>query len=212
MKIGIVEDDPKFAKMLMQEISSASVGSVVHWLSGEEFLKSGSEDDINILILDIGLPGMTGIELLKKFHAIPNRKSIVISSLHTDDIIFSALRLGTSGYLWKSELSTIPELIEIISKGGSVISPSIASRVMNEFRRLESNMGKKTSSPEMENLTNREQEILESIIDGFTPKEIATSFGTSEGTVRQQIKSIYKKLEVNSRVELMKKARDMGIF
>ncbi len=133
----------------------------------------------------------------------------MISSLQTDDAIFSALRNGASGYIWKSELDSLHDTIQTLLEGGSVISPSIAAKVLLSFRKPQTNLDPGVG---VEVLTPRERQILELIVEGDSPHQIASLFGTTVGTVRQQIKTIYKKLQVNTRVQMVKKARQFGIF
>ncbi|MCG6142288.1 response regulator transcription factor [Leptospira mtsangambouensis] len=208
ISIGIIEDNIDFLQSLCGVLKQNSHLNLVTWNSAEDFWASGQSREWDLLILDIGLPGMSGIDVLKTYHTVESRKSLVISALQTDDAIFSALRNGASGYIWKSELDSLPETIQTILEGGSVISPSIAAKVLLSFRKPQT-----TSDPSgVEVLTPRERQILELIVEGDNPSQIASLFGTTVGTVRQQIKAIYKKLQVNTRVQMLKKARQFGIF
>ncbi|MCG6153689.1 response regulator transcription factor [Leptospira bandrabouensis] len=208
ISIGIIEDNIDFLQSLCSVLKQNANLNFVTWNSAEDFWTSGQSKDWDLLILDIGLPGMSGIDVLKTYHAKESRKSLVISSLQTDDAIFSALRNGASGYIWKSELESLPETIQTILDGGSVISPSIAAKVLLSFRKPQIH----SDLCGVEVLTPRERQILELIVEGDNPNQIASLFGTTVGTVRQQIKAIYKKLQVNTRVQMLKKARQFGIF
>lgn len=208
ISIGIIEDNIDFLQSLCSVLKQNANLNFVTWNSAEDFWTSGQSKDLDLLILDIGLPGMSGIDVLKTYHAVESRKSLVISSLQTDDAIFSALRNGASGYIWKSELESLPETIQTILDGGSVISPSIAAKVLLSFRKPQIH----SDLCGVEVLTPRERQILELIVEGDNPNQIASLFGTTVGTVRQQIKAIYKKLQVNTRVQMLKKARQFGIF
>ncbi|MCT8335468.1 response regulator transcription factor [Leptospira sp. 85282-16] len=207
--IGIIEDNLDFLLSLCGVLEQYPNFHLSTWNSAEEFWANGQSKVWDLLILDIGLPGMSGIDVLKTYHAVEARKSLVISALQTDDAIFSALRNGASGYIWKSELDSLPETIQTILEGGSVISPSIAAKVLLSFRKPQTNQDLGVG---VEVLTPRERQILELIVEGDNPNQIASLFGTTVGTVRQQIKAIYKKLQVNTRVQMVKKARQFGIF
>ncbi|ABZ95913.1 Receiver component of a two-component response regulator [Leptospira biflexa serovar Patoc strain 'Patoc 1 (Ames)'] len=213
--IGIIEDNLDYLNSLLEVLKPKESVSISTWNSAEDFYSNPPKEELQLLILDIGLPGESGIDVLKKYHTIDSRKSIVISSLQTDDVIFSAIKYGASGYIWKSELDSLWETIQTIVEGGSVISPSIATKVLLAFRKPELNP-KPTFPPKnqtgLEILSPRERQILELIIEGDSPQQIAQLFGTTIGTVRQQIKTIYKKLQVNTRVQMLKKARLFGIF
>lgn len=210
ISIGIIEDNVDFLQSLCGVLKQNSHLNLVTWNSAEDFWTSGKSREWDLLILDIGLPGMSGIDVLKTYHTVESRKSLVISALQTDDAIFSALRNGASGYIWKSELDSLPETIQTILEGGSVISPSIAAKVLLSFRKPQTFSD--PSGVGVEVLTPRERQILELIVEGDNPNQIASLFGTTVGTVRQQIKAIYKKLQVNTRVQMLKKARQFGIF
>ncbi|TGK82759.1 DNA-binding response regulator [Leptospira bourretii] len=210
ISIGIIEDNVDFLQSLCGVLKQNSHLNLVTWNSAEDFWTNGQSREWDLLILDIGLPGMSGIDVLKTYHTVESRKSLVISALQTDDAIFSALRNGASGYIWKSELDSLPETIQTILEGGSVISPSIAAKVLLSFRKPQTFSD--PSGVGVEVLTPRERQILELIVEGDNPNQIASLFGTTVGTVRQQIKAIYKKLQVNTRVQMLKKARQFGIF
>ncbi|TGL88236.1 DNA-binding response regulator [Leptospira congkakensis] len=209
ISIGIIEDNLDFLHSLCGVLEENPSLHLKTWNSAEEFWAEDAAKEWDLLILDIGLPGMSGIDVLKTYHTTESRKSLVISSLQTDDAIFSALRNGASGYIWKSELDSLHDTIQTLLDGGSVISPSIAAKVLLSFRKPQTNLD---SGVGVEVLTPRERQILELIVEGDSPYQIASLFGTTVGTVRQQIKTIYKKLQVNTRVQMLKKARQFGIF
>lgn len=226
MNIGIVEDEVSFRDYMVSTILTCNPSYKTHvWSSATEFWQGSKDFPLDLLLVDIGLPGMDGIELLRLYHEMGDRRSIVVTSLSSDDIIFNAIRLGTSGYILKTESDTICETIDTVLNGGAFISPSIAVRVLNHFR-TQPPMNVDPSPrpdvmpspthlphlPQPTNLSSREKQILEEIVNGLNPKEIASLFHTTEGTVRQQIKSIYKKLEVSSRVELMLRAKQLGFY
>ncbi|MCW7470830.1 response regulator transcription factor [Leptospira kanakyensis] len=210
ISIGIIEDNVDFLHSLCGVLEENASLQLKTWNSAEAFWAEDTPKEWDLLILDIGLPGMSGIDVLKTYHTTESRKSLVISSLQTDDAIFSALRNGASGYIWKSELDSLHDTIQTILDGGSVISPSIAAKVLLSFRKPQ--VLSDPSSVGVEVLTPRERQILELIVEGDSPYQIASLFGTTVGTVRQQIKTIYKKLQVNTRVQMVKKARQFGIF
>lgn len=210
ISIGIIEDNLDFLQSLCGVLEENPNLHLTTWNSAEAFWAAEETKEWDLLILDIGLPGMSGIDVLKTYHTVESRKSLVISSLQTDDAIFSALRNGASGYIWKSELDSLHDTIQTLLDGGSVISPSIAAKVLLSFRKPQTILD--PTGVGVEVLTPRERQILELIVEGDSPHQIASLFGTTVGTVRQQIKTIYKKLQVNTRVQMLKKARQFGIF
>ena len=120
-------------------------------------------------------------------------------------MIFKALQHGCLGYILKSELENITETIDIILKGGAIISPMIALRVMKSFQQ---------EKPVSEDsaLTTREKQVIEELASGYTPAKVAELMNLSLHTVRTHIKNIYRKLNVNSSQELLSSARKMKLI
>ena len=124
-------------------------------------------------------------------------KCVVVSSLLSEGQILDALTAGAIGYLQKFEIEDLLGSLRIFREGGSVISPSIAAKILPTFR--------KEKPQGWEDLTSRERQILEELKNGLTSEEIAKLFQLSIHTVRTQIRSIYKKIQVNSQIQLLKK-------
>jgi len=151
-----------------------------------------------IILLDINLPGMTGIEgiphIKKTFRDI---EILMISVLTDSQNIFDAICAGASGYLDKdTSLSKIKEAIINVHEGGSAITPAIARKVFDYFQ---------PSNKIMETLTERESEVVKGIVDGLSYKLIADRLDISINTIRKYIRQIYQKLQINSKGELISK-------
>ena len=129
----------------------------------------------------------------------------MVSANFSDELIFQALKNGAIGYILKSELKDLPLSLDVGLSGGGVMSPSIAVRVAMWFQ-------KTTPSNIQESLSIREKQILEAISNGATAKSVAQKLAVSESTVRTHIRSIYEKLQVNSRAGMVKKAGEMGLI
>lgn len=200
-KIGIVENEETFRSLLKEELSEFE--SLYIWKSAEECSRGDMLESLDILLVDIGLPDMNGIDLIRLVKdRFPEKKILVISGFFSDDMIFQALLAGANGYVWKNELKGLKNIVVDILNGGSFMSPSIGMRILHFFRsRL---------NPEEESLSFREKQVLELIIAGMKNSKIANHLDISEGTVRKHINNIYKKLQVSNRVELMKRASRMG--
>lgn len=200
-KIGMVENEETFRNLLKEELSECE--TVYIWKSAEECAKDLILQNLDILLVDIGLPDMNGIDLIKFVkEKFPFLKILVISGISSDDTIFQALLSGANGYVWKNELKDLKQSIEVIMNDGSVMSPSIGMRILHFFRsRL---------IPTETLLSHREKQVLELIIAGMKIQKIADQLNISEGTVRKHINNIYKKLHVSNRVELMIKASKLG--
>lgn len=203
-KIAIVEDDREIGNLLQQYLSNEKEFSEVKWYgSVESFLNRQYRNFPDIVLMDIELPGMSGIDgirLLKEDH--PATDFIVLTVYNDTDKIFQSLCAGASGYLVKNTpLDKIRESLLITLEGGSPLTPQIARRVVEYFK--DPSQGKNDQkSP----LSSREKEIVIGLVDGLSYKLIADRMSISIDTVRYHIKNIYKKLRVNSKAEVISKS------
>jgi DNA-binding NarL/FixJ family response regulator len=168
--------------------------------SVEDFFQQAEKiPHLDIVLSDIGLPGVNGIEAIPLVKRKFPEASIIILSVYADsDRIFKALCAGAVGYLQKdTEPAEILDSIKVIHKGGSAMSPTIARKVVQYFA------PKRTYN---EPLTAKEQQVVTAMVDGLSYKLIATRLGITLETVRQHIKNIYRKLHVNSKSEVIIKS------
>ena len=154
----------------------------------------------DIIIMDINLPGMNGIECIKKIKAsLPHTQFMMYTIYESDEKVFDALVAGASGYLLKkTPLSKISEALIELYQGGSPMSMQIARKVLEKMR-----VNELTASSDQ--LSNRENEVLQCLSKGLLYKEIAINLNIAIGTVRQHIHSIYEKLHVTNRTEALNK-------
>ncbi|PJZ26854.1 DNA-binding response regulator [Leptospira hartskeerlii] len=198
VKIAIVEDNSEFAQNCANTLSVMEEVDQVEVFSSTEDLSQNREDKFDLVFMDIVLPGKSGIDYIKERSDFDNDpKYIMLSTLDTDDALIQAMKAGAVGFVLKKDLKDIKEVARMVMKEGGILSPGAAAKVISFFR--------KSPTKETHSLTPREREILNHIINGYRTKDIARNFGTKEGTVRIQIKSIFKKLQVNSRVDLVRK-------
>ncbi len=176
--------------------------------SGEEAMEHIPGLRPDVALVDLGLPGISGTELIGRLKKVlPSLEVIVLTVYEDRKHLFPALRAGASGYLLKDSTSEeIVEAIEEIRKGGSPMSPRIARYVIESFHRVVTEKGTGL------NLTEREKELLEGIADGLSAKGLAEKFFISPHTVRTHIKNIYGKLHVHSKLEAVMKAKARGVL
>ncbi|TGL63566.1 response regulator [Leptospira sarikeiensis] len=198
VKIAIVEDNPEFAQNCANTLSIMEEVDKVEVFSSTEDLSQNHESKFDLVFMDIVLRGKSGIDYIKErsdFDDDP--KYVMLSTLESDDALIQAMKAGAVGFVLKKDLKDIKEVTRMVMQEGGILSPGAAAKVISFFR--------KPPRKETHSLTPREREILNHIINGSKTKDIARNFGTKEGTVRIQIKSIFKKLQVNSRVDLVRK-------
>ena len=200
--IALIEDDDKIRHYLTEEIHLAiNVAELRAFKTAETALKELTIKPCTIALFDIQLPGMNGIECIKRLKIIHPKMQMMVLTVHdNNDHIFDALKAGAVSYLLKTTPSEkIIEAIQEVNNGGSPISSQIARKVIEAF-----SVQQKTNNSFQE-LSRREQEILELLSKGFRYKEIADKIFISIETVRTHVRNIYEKLQVNSRIEALKK-------
>lgn len=201
IRIGIIEDHTEFRQSLVYLVSSVADFEVA-WSSSsvEEALETKPAADI--LLLDINLPGITGLEaipVLKK--RFPLQKIIMLTIQEDDYHVFEAIKNGADGYITKkSTPAKILDAIRHVSEGGAALTPMVAKQVMAFLKTPQA----QPASPS--ELTPREKEILALITEGLINEKIADRLFISVQTVRNHIKSIYEKLQVHSRAQVVAKA------
>lgn len=202
--LGIVEDDLWIANNLQAYFeASEGVEVIINTDSMEKFLEELPEQaSINMALIDIGLPGMSGIEGIPKIQQIqPDIDIVILSAFEEKDKIYTALCNGAVAYLSKrTELEKILEALRIVKQGGSYMSPEIARKIVDHF------IVKKPS--EQAQLTRRQKEIVEGLVNGLSYKMLAQELNISVETVRDHIKKTYRKLQINSKGELIRKRLD----
>ncbi len=204
--VGIVEDDLVYQKKIQAELSSMSeIGDIRTWSSAEEFWRDEKRKGIDLLLLDIKLGGMNGVDLAERLsERDPGIRIVMLTNLNSDQNIFQALRNGAIGFILKSELSDIRAIVTTVMNGGGIITPSIAYRVLGSFKKTNPVMGA--------NLTDREKQILDLMVSGKTISKVADTLKVSINTVNHHAKNIYKKLNVHNRSQLAKKVMSSEIL
>ncbi|MEM9888188.1 MAG: response regulator transcription factor [Bacteroidota bacterium] len=204
IKLAIVEDDAVIRESVeayMEVHPSLQIAFTVD--SVEAFLekvRAAIQPKLDVLLLDIGLPGMSGIQGLYHIRQqYPNIDIIILTTFEEDDKIFDALCAGACSYISKrTPLTKIREAIFTVYRGGSYMSPSIARKIAQRFM---------PKAKKKENaLSERQMQIVQALVDGLSYKMIADKLHISLDTVRDHIKRIYRTLEVNSKAEVIKKA------
>jgi two-component system NarL family response regulator len=207
MRLVIVEDDPLLLENLTLLLSGEGGITVAGaYRSAEDALKVLNNSKPEIMLTDIGLPGMSGVDLIRKAKEEMPALEIMAHTVFEDrENVFSAIKAGASGYILKgSSPREIIESIHALYKGGAPMSPKIARKVIHEFQ--------DDAGTDQFLLTPRETEITKCIEEGLTYKEIGEKMSISTHTVHTHIKKIYEKLQAKDRNDAIIKARKRGII
>jgi len=202
--VGIVEDDPairsSWVKILNRLPGYKCVGE---YGSGEEALVELTKNPTDFVLMDINLPGMSGVECTQALKLkVPNIEIIMLTMFGDRDRIFDALRAGAGGYLLKRTTpAALKAALEEARAGGAPMSPQIARQVVQFFQPQKPS----NASEAVDRLSEREAEILRLLTEGCPYKEIADKLGISMDTVRTYIRRIYQKLHVHSRTDAVVK-------
>jgi len=208
IQVAIVEDNKIINESLANLIGSSEGFSCIgNFLSAEDCLQKIKDLKVDVLLMDIRLPGMNGIQCVKEIKSLNKSISILMLTVHEEnDLIFEALCAGAVGYLIKkTHPARILDAIQEAHEGGAPMSAHIARKVTSFF------LSNKKLTPDDTLITEREQEILKELITGKTYYAIALTLGVSKDTVRFHIKNIYKKLHVHSQAEAVAEAIKKGI-
>lgn len=196
--VGIVDDQRTTRESLAAIVDlNEDMECVVKCASGEDALRDIPASQPNVVLMDIVLPTMSGIECASRLKEVMPAVEIVMITVYQDpDLIFGALRAGACGYLLKrASAEQVTLAIREARNGGAPMTAEIARRVITHFRT------EAQTTTDVENLSPREREILELVAKGFTDKEIAARLFVTPETVRWHLKHCYRKLQVHSRTE-----------
>ncbi|AMM25663.1 response regulator [Variovorax sp. PAMC 28711] len=218
IRVALVEDDIEFQQAL-RDATAGAPDVVLQWIAstraqGLQALEAGAVD---VLLVDLGLPDGSGIDVIRAAHAMWPDCGIMVNTAFGDEmLVMQSLQAGAAGYLLKdSAASSMLTEIRSIHHGGSPISPLIARQILMRFQEQAASLPAVAEpSPEKSRavLSPREHEVLAYITKGFTSDEIAVLMSVSRHTVLTFVRRIYKKLVVSSKAEAIYEARLQGLL
>jgi len=220
-RIAVIEDNVRFRRTLEQLFRhapgfelAASFGMPPPALAAAERAVAGRQGPgWDVVVMDIEMPVMNGIEATRRLKALlPGVKIVVLTVFEQPETIVQAICAGADGYLLKK--SRVPELLDglrSVVQGGAPLTPGVASSLLALLRAYRPGDGSGGTEPRRLDLTEREQQVLRSLVDGLSYQQAADSLGISLGTVRTHITSIYRKLQVHSVAEAVTRAIREGI-
>ena len=209
--VSIVEDDAQARKILADWVSHAA-GFRLNgdWGDAETALATLPEKKPNVVLMDINLPGISGVEAVKKLKPLlPNTQFVMLTVYEDADHIYNALAAGATGYLLKeTPRQELLKAIEEVFHGGSPMTSNIARKVVQSFG--QSRSAAAASASAADDLSPREQEVLDLLARGYLYKEIAERLNISVPTVNTYVRRMYEKLHVRSRAQAVAKYAHLG--
>ena len=206
IKVLIVDDQELFRESLKVVLSVSDNIRVTDAVSGvAQALKSAEQDRPDVVLMDMRMPGTDGVEGTRLFKKRwPEIKIIVLTTFDDDDYIFGALKNGASSYLLKgSSISKLSESIRIAYEDGAIITPAVATKVINQFSQMAQGSSRLQVDKEaVKDISKSEWQIIQTVGSGMSNKEIAQELSLSEGTVRNSISNILFKLGLRDRTQL----------
>jgi two-component system NarL family response regulator len=208
MNICIVEDNqPLLHNLCLLLAGEPGFGVTGAFASAEAALQALPWPPTDILLVDIDLPGLSGVDLIRKVHPQQPQLQILVHTISENrDTVFAALKAGALGYLLKgAPPRELLESLRSLHQGGAPMSPKIARKLIRELQLPQ-------ASQEPELLTQRERSVLTSIALGRSYKEMAQAFGLSAHTIHAHVKKVYEKLQAVTRADALLKARGLGVL
>ena len=202
INVSIVEDNDKLRETLTRVVNRADgFCCLSQYANAEDALKELPGIKPNVVLMDINLPGINGVECVRRLKKVAPEIQVMMLTVYEDtENIFDALAAGASGYMLKRTPSKeLLEAIQEVHRGGSPMTAHIARKVVQSFQRSAS------ESSATENLSEREQQVLDLLSQGLMYKEIADKLSISYETVHTYIRRIYEKLQVRTRTEAVAK-------
>lgn len=184
---------------------------------GEEAVRMAREQRPDVVLMDVKMPRMNGIQATRIIASeLPATQVIILTTYDIDDWVFEGIRAGAQAYLLKdAQTHELANAIRSVHRGEALLDPSIAGKVMTEFRRMSQappiTPTRELKEPMMEALTERENEVLALITQGLNNRDIAGKLFLSEGTVKNYVSAIMAKLHANDRTQVVIKALRQGI-
>ncbi|MCU1361859.1 MAG: DNA-binding response regulator [Ilumatobacteraceae bacterium] len=202
--VMLVDDHTMLRQGLRRSLETEGITVVAEASNGEEAIKIALETKPNVVLMDVSMPQIDGIEATRRLMAADNRQRVVILTMHIDrDVIERAMKAGAVGYMTKD--STVKEVVmavKLAANGDRILSPRLAELMLAEAT---------SADDPVSILTNREEELLQHIADGLATSEVAACMYISQKTVKNHLASIYDKLQARDRTQAVLTALKMGI-
>ncbi len=209
IRVLIVDDHPLWRDAVARDLSEAGYEVVGTAGDGAEAVRLAAETKPNVVVLDLQMPRLSGVEVTARVvRAHPQIRVLVLSASGEQNDVLEAVKAGATGYLVKSaSREELLEAVRSVANGDPVFTPGLAGLVLGEYRRLAGSAGGGAAP----RLTERETEILRLVAKGLSYKQIAERLVLSHRTVQNHVQNVLNKLQLHSRVELVRYAIKQGL-
>ena len=203
IRVLIADDQAVFRRGLYVVLGTEdNIEVVAEAENGEEAIAKAEELAPDVVLMDVRMPRVNGIEAARRIREIsPSTKILMLTVSDDEDDLYEAIKAGANGYLLKEiSVEEVAEAIRAVAAGQSLISPSMASKLLNEFNALAKRAEERSQYP-APTLTTRELDVLRQVARGMSNREIADKLFISENTVKNHVRNILEKLHLHSRME-----------
>lgn len=207
IRLMLADDHRMLREGLRRSMSDEGFDVVAEAADGEEAVRLAEAVDPDVILMDVSMPHLDGVEACRQVRAGSSRARVVMLTMHADrDVLANAIRAGAVGYLVK-DCSTyeIAEAVRLAANGDTALSPQLALSMLSEVRKLDDH------GADERVITKREEEVLQLIADGCSTSEVAERLYISQKTVKNHLASIYQKLDARDRTQAVLAAVRMGI-
>jgi len=209
IRVLLADDHRMLREGLRRSLTEEGFDIVGEAENGEQAVRLASELQPDIVLMDVSMPELDGVEATKLIRLEPGAPQVIMLTMHADkEVLADAIRAGASGYLVKDcSTDEVAEAVRMAVQGDTALSPQLAATMLDEVRRLDV-----PDSPEEDRvITKREEEVLQLIADGCSTPEVAEQLYISQKTVKNHLASIYQKLDARDRTQAVLQAVRMGI-
>jgi two-component system NarL family response regulator len=201
IRVLICDDHALFRRGLMMTLEEETdIEVLAEAADGEEAVQTAQDLAPDVVLMDVRMPTLGGIKATQQIReVVPTAKVIMLTVSDDEDDLFGSIKAGATGYLLKEiSIDEVADAVRGVMAGQSLISPSMASKLLNEFANLSQKADKGTPAP---HLTDRELEVLKLVAEGMSNREIAEKLEIAENTVKNHVRNILEKLHLHSRME-----------
>ncbi len=210
IKVMLVDDQNLVRKGVRSLLElSAEIEVIAEAVDGAEAIKTIPENQPDVVLLDMRMPGLSGLDVLKELSRTDKLPpTIILTTFDDHELVLEGIKAGARGYLLKDvSLAELVNAVKTVAEGGSIVKPAVTQRLLKGLENLQTDF---YSLDQPDPLTDRETEILRLMAGGYSNKEIANSLGVAEGTVKNHVSNILSKMGVRDRTRAVLKAFELG--